>query len=50
MPIRRFTVLYRPAGQPGSTPVGFTCSATGPDDARDQCAAAHPGCTIVLVR
>lgn len=47
--MRTYSVLYRPAGSSAS-PVLWKCSATSPDDARAQCQAQFPGCTVVVVR
>jgi hypothetical protein len=48
MTTRKYTVLYTTTGHP--TPVSFVCQASSPTDARAQCTAAHPGCSIVVVR
>ena len=50
MATRTYRVLYLPAGDPNATPLQFACTATSPTDARAQCTAAHPGCSIVVVR
>lgn len=48
--MKRFSVLYRPAGAPDAPAVRWDCMAANGEKARDQCLAAFPGCTVVVVR
>ncbi len=51
MPIRRYTVLFRPAGaDPDSSPLAFTCRTGSQEEAETLCNIAHPGCTIEVIR
>jgi len=45
-----FILLYRLPDAPAAPPATFTCTATSLADARAQCQAAYPGCTIVVSR
>lgn len=45
-----YVLLYRLPDAPAAPPATFTCNAASQADARAQCQAAYPGCTIVVSR
>ena len=47
---RKYVVLFQPSGPVLTGPQAYKCQATDRYHAQEQCEAAHPGASVMVVR